>query len=272
MMRLHPAVSRLAAASLLAVFAGAGVSTAGAATRTATLSLNPAAGDVELAELEFPRRQRQSISAATLAVAALGPFGQDYLAVATPRRRPHGELVALVLLVNRPTATPGPATVRISVRSSRSLGSFAQVRLRDPFTGRRWAPAPRRVRSELPCAVPSSSGVLHASDLRVLGRARGTALTGFTPAAAVAAAYDALCTASDSSAFRRAVQGSGAPPPPPPPPPAPGPPSPGPPVPGPPRCAPCSPTPGVACPLAAVEAVCVLGRDETAPSVAAGAY
>jgi hypothetical protein len=266
-MRLRVAVSSLAAASLIALSVGAGASAAGVATRHAILTLNPAPGDVELAELEFPRRRHRSITSSTLAVAAQGLFGHDYLAVATPRRRPHGELVALVLLVNRPSALADPASVRILVRSRRALGSFAAVKLRDPFTGSRSAtPAAPRHGSELPCAVPGASRVLQASDLRLLGNPRGTALAGFTPVAAVAAAFDALCTTFDSSAFRQAVQGSGAPASPPPavpPPPVP--------APGPPRCAPCSPTPGVACPLTAAAAICVAGKDETGRS-AAGAH
>ncbi|MCW3032923.1 MAG: hypothetical protein JWM60_1268 [Solirubrobacterales bacterium] len=267
MMRLRLAVSSLAAASLLALCAAA--STAGApATRDAKLTLNPAPGDVELAELEFPRQRRQSITPSTLAVAAHGIFGHDYLAVATPRRRPHGELVALVLLVNRRTAPAGPASVRISVRSRRSLGSFVAVKLRDPLAAR---PSGTLVklgsRSELPCAIPRASSVLHASDLRQVGRARGAALAGYTPTGALAAAFDAACTAVDSSAFRQAVQGPGAPAPGP----APAPPPPVP-VPGPPRCSPCSPRPGVACPLVAAEAVCVAGKDEAARSMAAGAH
>jgi hypothetical protein len=261
-MRLRLAVSSLAAASLIALSVGAGASAAGVATRHAILTLNPAPGDVELAELEFPRRRRQSITSSTLAVAAQGLFGHDYLAVATPRRRPHGELVALVLLVNRPTALADPASVRVSLRSRGSLGRFAELRLRDPFSGKRSATvvAPKRP-TELPCAVPRVSGVLQGSDLRLIGHARGSALAGFTPAAAVAAAFDAVCTTSDQSAFRHAVQGSGAPVPPP----APEPPSPTP-TPGPPRCAPCSPTPGVACPLTAEAAICVAAKDERAPA------
>jgi hypothetical protein len=268
MMRLRLAVSSLAAVSLIALSVGAGASAAGVAPRHATLTLNPAPGDVELVELEFPRQRRRSITSATLAVTAQGLFGHDYLAVATPRRRPHGELVALVLLVNRPSAQADPTSVRILVRSRRALGSFAEVKLRDPFTGRRsGTPAAPRRGSELPCAVPGASHVLQASDLRLLGNPRGTALAGFTPAAAVAAAFDALCTASDSSAFRHAVQGPGAPVSPPPA----GPPPPVP-APGPPRCTPCSPTPGVACPLMAAAAICVAGKDETGRSAAAGAH
>jgi hypothetical protein len=267
-MRLRLAVWSLAAASLIALSVGASASVAGVATRHAMLTLNPAPGDVELAELEFPRQRRQSITSSTLVVAAQGLFGHDYLAVATPRRRPHGELVALVLLVNRPSALADPPSVRLLARSRRALGSFAAVKLRDPFTGRRSAaPAAPRRGSELPCAVPGASHVLQASDLRLLGHPRGTALAGFTPVAAIAAAFDTLCTTSDSSAFRHAVQGSGGPASPPPP--APPPPLP---APGPPRCSPCSPTPGVACPLTAVTAICVAEKDETGRSARAGAH
>jgi hypothetical protein len=241
------------------------------AQRYSKFSLNPGPGDLELMEVEFPRRPRESISASTLGVRVHGLFGDDYLAAATPRRRPHGELVALVLLVNRPSALADPASVQLVLRSRRTLQTPYALRLRNPFSGRL---KPRiiavKVPSELPCQVPrAAAGSLQASDLRQLGAARGAALPGFSATAAIAAAFDVICEASYPSAFRLAVQGTSAPgcgseatqqgrlccppnaicaPAPDPAPPGPG----GPKEPG---CPPCSPRPRFACPLAARPAI-----------------
>ncbi len=94
---------------------------------------------------------------------------------------------------------------------------------------------------------------------------RGEALGGLSSAAAVSQAYDAACgLAGQASALRAALAGScgtscrTVPPPIVPPTERPG-------------CAPCSQTPGVACPLVARPAYCVAGRDESAPRGAAAA-
>jgi hypothetical protein len=235
--------------------------------RHTALVLDPAPSDLELAELEFSRRRSQRISATTLRVAVHGLFGADYLAIATPRRRPHGELVALVLLVNRPTALADPASIRVSVRASRSLGRISTLRLRNPFTshGTGAIAGP----TDLRCRIPRAGRSLEASDLRQVGLPRGAKLTGFGVTAAIAAAYDVSCALAYPSALRQAVQGPGntgcgsgaipqgtlccppnaicAPAPTP---------EPVPPSPVPPACPPCNPRPGYACPLIAQPTIC----------------
>lgn len=252
------------------------------ATRHATIGLAPASGDLELLELEYGRHRRRAVSDATLRLVAQGLTGGEYLAAATPRHRPRGELIALVLLVDRPGAAR--ASVRLSVRSARALGPLYELGLRNPFTSTRSTIVGVNVPSDLPCAVPTAAAAMSAADLRPL---RGGALGAFTAAGAVAAAYDVVCHRAYALSFRQAVHGAGgegcgasatqsgslccppgalcASPSEPVPAPAPEPePAPSP-SPEPPRCPPCHPQPAHACPLAASPAYCVAGRSAVAP-------
>ncbi len=262
--------------------AAAGAGGAVPVTRHATISLAPASGDLELLELEYGRHRRRAVSHATLRLTAQGLTGGDYLAAATPRRRPHGELIALVLLVDRPGTAQ--ASVRLSVRSARALGPLFVLGLRNPFTSTRSSIVGVNILSDLPCKVPTAAAGMSGADLRPLS---GGALGGFTAAGAVAAAYDVVCHRAYPLAFRQAVRGARgegcgasasqdgslccppaalcAPPNEPVPAPAPEPGPAPPPRPEPPRCPPCDPQPGHACPLAASPAYCVAGRSEVSP-------
>ena len=202
MMRARGAVLS-AIAALAAVLVLAPAADTAPATRHTTITLAPAAGDLELLELEFPRHRRRSISHSTLRLAPQGLSAGDYLAAATPRRRPHGELIALVLLVHRSGATH--ASARLSVRSARALGPLFELGLRDPFTSTRSAIVGVDIGRALPCKVPAAGAGLSAADLRSLS---GATLGGFTPAGAVAAAYDVACHRAYPLAFRQAVHGA----------------------------------------------------------------
>ena len=215
--------------------------------RHSTFTLDPSPGDLELLEVEFPRQRRQSISAASLGFSVRGPFGDDYLAVSTQRRRPHGDLLALALVVNRPSALEDPASVRLVLRSSRVLGAPHALRLQNPFTSAASPKVLGKVSADLPCQVPRAGASMQASDLRVVGPGRGVALTGFGASAAVADAFDALCGLAYPTAFKTAVHGQA---------PAGPEPTPVPPTPEPPRCPPCNPKPGFACPLETRPAIC----------------
>jgi hypothetical protein len=71
-------------------------------TRTWTLSMSAAPGDLALAEVSFPRAHRgQLLSARSLQVAVGEPFGDDYLAAAALRLQGAGAPRLLAVLVNR---------------------------------------------------------------------------------------------------------------------------------------------------------------------------
>jgi hypothetical protein len=246
--------------------AGAGPSGRAAgspAPRTAALTLAPARSDLALAELRFPHSAGRALTSRALRLAVRSRFGSDYLTFAASRHPGRAGARALVLLVNRPSALPDPAQVRVRIAWSRALGAVVVRRMANVLA--RGMAQPRAAL----CDLPLHGLPLAPADLRPLG-ARGTALTGFDAAAAIAAAYDAGCGLAYPSAFRQAVQGPGgtgcgggatqqgtlccppnamcAPPPSPEPvPPAPRPP---------PGCPPCNPRPGYACPLIAQPAIC----------------
>jgi hypothetical protein len=166
--------------------------------RSWDLTLSPAPDDLALAEMSFPRGRLGSVSAASLRLAVSGPFGDDYLAAATPLARGSAGPRALVVLVNRPSPLLDPAAVHIRVTTWRRLGAAVVWRLTDPFM--------RTVAGATPalCNLPLRGTTLSASDLRPLF-ARGVALTDIDAASAVAVAYDVACGLSYKSAFALAV-------------------------------------------------------------------
>ncbi len=219
----------------------AGVSRADTASvwRTRTLTLSPAPGDLTLAEVSFNRSAKgQEVSASSLRVAVSGPFGDDYLAAATPRFATPAGPLALVLLVNRPSPLLDPVSVRLQLAVRGSLGEPVVHRLADPLT------RPNAGRTPALCNLLLHGSALSASKLRLL-RSRGAALAEFGAASAVAQAYDVVCGLPYASSFAQAVAGSA---------PAPTPGSPAPEQPG---CTPCDPPPGYACPLMARPSICV---------------
>ena len=260
-------VTALVVAASLAAPAPA---SAGGRTRTALLTLSPAAGDLALAILRFPRSGRRSPSPQTLRVALAGPGGSDYLALASLAHPPRGGARALMLLVNRPSPLLDPLHVRLRARWSATLGALSSTHATDVL--RRSALA----RPAALCGLTRARRPLFASALRALP-AGEPALGPFSASAAVAAAYDAACGMPYPLAFRQLVTGSSvggcggaasasgalccppnarcAPGPEPVPQPAPEP-APPPPSPSPPRCPPCDPRPGYACPLIAQPAIC----------------
>jgi hypothetical protein len=223
--------------------------------RRLPLSLAAAPDDLALLELRFPATARRGISKRELHVAVRGPFGADYLAVATTRRP--GREQALILLVNRPSALEDPADVQLLIKTARSLGAPSVTRVQNPLARSATAASAALCDPSLAVAgAPLSGAALHALS------SRGAPLSGFEVADAVAQGYDAACGLAYEAAFGELVMG-GAPPasptppsgppapnpaPPTPAPPIPTPPAPVPTPPGPPRCAPCDPEPGYACP------------------------
>jgi hypothetical protein len=209
---------------------------ASASSRHWTMTLAPAPSDYTLAEVSFPH---QGVSRSTLGVAVRGSFGADYLAVAGTR---HGRSIALVLLVNRPTALADPASVPLSLRARRALGAPRTLKAANPFASARPAPGV--------CSLDH----LEAADLRAVG-GRGTPLAGFDVAGAVAAGYDAACGLPYPPAFEAdirpacpasetsGVRAECCPP--------------GVECVKQPGCTPCNPPPGYACPLLATPDICV---------------
>jgi hypothetical protein len=233
--------------------AAARASAAGApsqsAKRTWRLTLSAAPDDLSRAQGSFHARGRQPLSERSLAVAVEGAFGDDYLAVATPRLAAPGVERALVLLVNRPSPLLDPVYVHVSLVARGALGTPVVRKLANSF-----ARAPSAPRPALCDLGLHGDAALEASALAPLG-SRGTPLSGFGAAAAVAQAYDVSCSLSYSSEFASAVghatsEAPGSPE-------APESPSPPTPVPSPPHCTPCNPQPGYACPLALGPNICV---------------
>jgi hypothetical protein len=207
-----------------------------------------------LAQISFPHSIRR-LSGRTLHAAAGGPFGDDYMAVAVlASSATPGVARALVLVVNRPSPLLDPVSVHLRLTAQGTLGKAMTSVLENPF-----APSSRSPRPAL-CDL-AHGHALSAAQLSTLG-SRGTPLSGFDAADAVAQAYDVACSLPYASAFEQAVQsgGSGSPP-------APGPPSPQPPVPGPPHCIPCDPRPGYACPMNVSPNICVASAPRSTRSV-----
>ncbi|MGH2843764.1 MAG: hypothetical protein ACRDKL_09295 [Solirubrobacteraceae bacterium] len=233
--------------------AGAGARSAGSradratavpATRVWRVAVSPGPEDLTLLQLSFHASTLRPITQSSLRVGVRGPFGDDYLAVATPRFATPGVRQALVLVVNRPSPLLDPAAVRLRVAAWRSFGGPTINRLGDPFA-RPAADAPAAL-----CDLRRHGEELTASGLRALG-SRGAALSGFSAAGAVAEAYAAVCGLPYSASFRQLIRPAvPSLPAPESPSPAPTPPAPTPPegkLPG----EGCVPTPGYVCPASA---------------------
>jgi hypothetical protein len=219
-----------------------------AVMRLSKLRLSPVPDDLALAEVQFPSSRRRSISH-SMGAGVNGMFGSDYLADAAVRRRPHGELIELILLVDRPSALADPASVSLSLLSPPAFGKPVRRIGLDPFheAGATFLKQPAVGR--LPCAIGGKDTVLIGSGLTAI-RTRGAPLSGLSSADAVADAYDALCGLSYPASFKAAVdpespctQGQTC--------------APKPVEPHPPGCTPCDPRPGAACPLSGSPDVCV---------------
>jgi hypothetical protein len=221
------------------------------------LTLSPEPNDLALAEFSFGRNHRnRGVTAAMLRLAAKAPFGEDYLAAATPHFATPGELRVLVVLVNRPSPLLDPVAVHVRLSSPRVLGTPLVWKLTDPFS------QPVRGLTPALCDLPVHGARLTGSQLRPL-RSQGSGLSGFDAASTVAQAYDAACGLPVEQAFERDVRGPQASSPTPPPTPTPTPPPPG--------CTPCDPAPGYACPLAQ-PSICVAPMADLARRVSAGSH
>jgi len=252
---LGPVVLLLATALLAAGAAAAPTPRLdGAAARNTPVSVSPAPDDLALIELRFRGAGHRQLNDHTLRLGVGGPFGDDYLAGAVALAGSRGGARLLVLIVNRPSPLEDPASVRLLVRSRRTLGVPQVERLSDPFSD-------PRLGGTAICSL-RLSGRLAAGALRAL-QTRGRALSGFTPAEAVADAYDVACGLPYGSAFKELVTAS---------PSAPSPPAPSPPTPRPPGCTPCPPEPGIACPLALAPDICTAPLAEASRPAAAGAH
>lgn len=218
----------------------------GSGARASIVTLSAATDDLTLAQVGFPAGKGRRLSARTLRIVALSPFGDDYMAGAVVARATAGGTPrALVLLVNRPSPLDDPVDVRLRVTFARSLGAPSVRELADPFIRGASASRPSL------CDLHPAGRALEGSQLTALAT-RGAALRGFSPASAVAQAYDASCGLPYASAFEQAVEhpSSASAPEPASPTPEPAPPAPEPPAPpvgklpgeG------CKPTPGYACP------------------------
>jgi hypothetical protein len=249
---------------------GAVHASAAPAVREWPFTLSPAPDNLALAEVGFPRAEHgQEISRASLQIALMGPFGDDYLVLAALRVGTGRTPRALLLLVNRPSALLDPVSVRLRLAARATLGSPVVRRFADPFARVSSAPRPAL------CDLALHGSALSAAQVGPL-LSRGEALAGFDAASAVAQAYDAVCGLPYTSSFAQAV-GQPAPvtplPPAPSPPPSPSPPSPSPPpAPGPPVCAPCDPAPGYACPLSIGSDICAAPAALVAKRALAGAH
>jgi hypothetical protein len=208
------------------------------------LTLAPQPNDLALAQFSFRSNSRaQRISPASLRLAARGPFGDDYIAAATPILRTPGQLQILVVLVNRPSPLLDPAQVHLRLSARRALGTPVLWTLSDPFSHSSSGLTPAL------CDLPLRGPALAGPQLRPL-RSEGGALAGFDAASAVAQAYDVVCGLPFEHSFEADITGS--------------------PVPKPPLCTPCDPAPGYACPLAQpnICAVPVAGAARRASPVA----
>jgi hypothetical protein len=192
-------------------------------TRTWNLTLSPAPNDLALAEISFHRAHLGArISGRTLRVSISGPFGADYMALATPIVSTPGDLRAVVVVVNRPSPLMDPADVHLRVTARRGLGAPVVWKLANPFS------QPHPGLTPALCDMPLHGPALSGSQLLALS-SRGSPLTGFGVATTVAQAYDVACGLPYESSFAQAVTGSSTPR------------SPG--------CFPCDPSPGYYCPL-----------------------
>ncbi len=201
---------------------------------TRRITLSPAVGDIAMAVISFPHAARGAhLERAPFSVLAGAPFGDDYLVSGVVRAAGAKEPRALVLLVNRATALADPSHVSVRASAAASLGKPQILEALDPFTRR---PA----KSATLCAVTPAGQALAAGELTALGT-RGGALAGFSPAAALAEGYDAVCGLPYTSAFKQDIAPSS---------PSASPPSATPPEVKATRCMPCKPVGSGACPVA----------------------
>jgi hypothetical protein len=251
-------------ATLLMALATAGQAGAAAqreASRTFSVALSASPHDATLLQVRFPHGGRRGLASNTLHVQVVGAFGDDYMAVGAPRRTGRRGPEALLVLANRTSALLDPVSVHLRITAHASLGKPVLVHLADLLYND-YAHPPTGL-----CTLTLASEPLAPAAVAPLGH-RGTAVSGFSVAEAVAAGYDAACSNVSPAAFKSALAAQ----------PAPGgcesacEPAPVPPVPGPPRCAPCNPAPGFACPLSASTAVCVASKDETSLAAPAAAH
>jgi hypothetical protein len=245
----------------------------GTKARTWSLRLAPAPDDLALAQIRFPHAGRRAVARDLLHLAMRAPFGADYLAAATPSvNLSTGGAQVLVLLVNRPTALEDPVSVELRLSTQGRLAEHRVRGVENPFVETS-APAARDL-----CDLSTRGRTLRASDLAPL-RSVGAALDGFSVAAAVAQAYDAVCGLPYEPAFKLVVTSASTQPQPAPPQPTPTPPQP---QPAPPQPAPgppvgklpgegCVPAPGYACP-ASVEGNSATAARATDRRAATGAY
>ncbi len=252
----QPSGAATAAAGGTRIATVAHAAAASAAERSWRLTLSPAPDDLALAEIRFHGSARQRLSAQLLQVVVAGPFGDDYLAVATPRFATPGGSRALVALVNRPSPLLDPASVRLRVSARDWLGAPAIRTLGDALARSSADPRPAL------CDLSLHGSPLTGQQMSALG-SRGTALAGFDVASAVAQAYDVACGLPYASSFKQAVEQPS---------PSPSEPQPVPPEPAPPHCPPCDPPPGYACPLALTPSVCVAAEALSARRAHAGAH
>jgi hypothetical protein len=251
-------------ATLLVALAAAGQAGAAAqrsASHTFSVALSASQHDATLLQIRFPHGGRQALSPSALHVAVVGAFGDDYMALAAPKRTGRRGPEALLVLANRPSALLDPVSVHLRIRARASLGKPVLVHLVNLLYND-YARPPTGL-----CTLTLVSEPLAPAAVAPLAH-RGTAVSGFSVAEAVAAGYDAACSNVSPAAFKSALA----------PQPAPGgcgsacEPAPVPPSPGPPHCTPCDPAPGFACPLSASTAVCVASKDETSLAAAAAAH
>ncbi|HEX3517417.1 MAG TPA: hypothetical protein VHT29_00115 [Solirubrobacteraceae bacterium] len=193
-------VALCVAGASLAQVAVAGATASSRPWRLSSLSVAPAPDDLALVEIEFPRAHgSQAISRRTLALTLGTPIGSDYLVVVTPSFRPTRSPRAFVLIVNRPSPLFDPARIPLRMQTARALGSPRLWSLANPFSHRPVGLTPAL------CHMPlHGASTLRASALRTL-RSQGPALTGFSPAATVAEAYDVACGLPSEAAFARAL-------------------------------------------------------------------
>jgi hypothetical protein len=168
----------------------------------------PAQFDLSLARVSFGARARvagkSTPRTSALRLQLRGPSGLNYVAGAVTRFSVIGRPSALVLVVNRRprgSLAPDLARIGVTVTAAARLGAPLVLQVSNPFT------RPTGLTPAL-CDLPIRGAALTASDLRPV-LSRGAAPAGFSAAAAIAQAYDAVCKRPSSASFRQAVtQGS----------------------------------------------------------------
>ncbi len=214
-------------------------------TRTWNLTLSPAPNDIALAEISFHRAHLGArISGRMLRVSVSGPFGADYMALATPVVGTPGDLRAVVVVVNRPSPLEDPADVRLRITARLGLGMPVVWKLANPFS------QPHPGLTPALCDLPMRGPAVSGFELLALG-SKGAPPAGFGVSTTVAQAYDVACGLPYESSFAQAVTGS--------------------PAPRPPVCFPCDSPPGSYCPLVQ-PSICAVPVAAAARRASAGAH